>query len=65
MEKIQYKALKIVFNSNKSLEDLLLHLQWTIHQKQLRQVTTEIYKNLTNLSLEFIKRFFYSQRITI
>ena len=59
MEKIQYKALKIVFNSNESLEDLLLHSdEVSIHQKQLRQLTTEIYKSLTDLSLEFIKPFF-------
>ena len=59
MEKIQYKALKIVFNSNKSFEDLLLHSnEVSIHQKELRQLTTEIYKSLTDLSPEFIKLFF-------
>ena len=59
MEKIQYKALKIVFNSNESFEDLLLHNnEVSIHQKQLRQLTTEIYKSLTDLSPEFIKPFF-------
>ena len=30
----------------------------SIHQKQLRQLTTEIYKSLTDLSHEFIKPFF-------
>ena len=30
----------------------------SIHQKQLRQLTTEIYKRLTDLSPEFIKPFF-------
>ena len=45
---------------------LLLHSnEVSIHQKQLRQLTTEIYKSLTDLSPEFIKPFFYSQRITI
>ena len=59
MEKIQCKALKIVFNSNKSFEDLLSHSnEVSIHQKQLRQLTTEIYKNLTELKPEFIKPFF-------
>ena len=59
MEKIQYKVLKIVFNSNESFDDLLLHSnEVSIHQKQLRQLTTEIYKSLTDLSLEFIKPFF-------
>ena len=30
----------------------------SIHQKQLGQLTTEIYKTLTDLSPEFIKPFF-------
>ena len=47
---IQYKALKNVFNSNESFEDLLLHsTEVSIHQKQLRQLATEIYKSLTDL----------------
>ena len=59
MGKIQYKALKIVFNSNESLENLFLHSnKVSIYQKQLRQLTTEIYKSLTDLSPEFIKPFF-------
>ena len=51
MEKIQYKALKIVFNNNESLEDLFLDSnEVSMHQKQLRHLTTEIYKSLTDLS---------------
>ena len=66
MKNIQYKALKIVFNSNESFEDLIFHSkEVAIHQKQLRQLTTEIYKSLTDLSPEVIKPFFYSQRNTI
>ena len=58
MEKIQYKALEIVFNSNESFEDLLLHSnEVSIHQKKLRQLSTEIYKSLTDLSPEFTKPF--------
>ena len=30
----------------------------SIHQNQIRQLTTEIYKSLTDLSSEFIKPFF-------
>ena len=30
----------------------------SVNQKQLRQLTTDIYKSLTNLRLEFIKPFF-------
>ena len=59
MEKTQYKTRKIVFNSSESLEDLLLHSnEVSIHQKQLCQLTTEIYKSLTDLSPEVIKPFF-------
>ena len=59
MEKIQSKALKIVFNGNESFQDLLLHSnEVSIHQKQLCQLTTEIYKSLTDLSPEVIKPFF-------
>ena len=58
MEKIQSKALKIVFNGNESFQDLLLHSnEVSIHQKQLCQLTTEIYKSLTDLSPEFIRPF--------
>ena len=56
LEKIQYKAQKIVCNSNESFEDLILHSnKVSIQQKQLRQLTTEVYKSLTYLSPEFIK----------
>ena len=49
IKKIQYKALKIVFDSNESFEDLILHSnEVSIHQKQLSQLTTEIYKSLTD-----------------
>ena len=59
MARIQYKALKIVFGSNKSFEDLLLHSnEVSIHQKHLRQLITEVYKSLTDQSPEFIKPFF-------
>ena len=64
MEKIQYKALKFVFNSNESIEDLILHSnEVSIHQKLLRQLTTENYKSLTDLSPEFIKPFFTVKEI--
>ena len=66
MEKIQYKALKIVFNSNESFEDLLLHSnEVSIHQKQLRQLTNEIYKSLIDFSPEFIKPFLQSKNYHI
>ena len=64
MDKIQYKALKIVFNNNESLKNLFLDSnEVSIHQKQLRQLTTEIYKSLTDLSPEFIKPFFTANEL--
>ena len=64
LEKIQYKALKIVFKSHESLEDLLLHRnEVSIPQKQLRQLTTGIYKSLADLSPEFIKPFFKAKEL--
>ena len=66
MERIQYKALKIIFNSNQYFEDLILHKnEVSIHEKQSCHLTTKIYKSLADLSPEFIKPFFYSQRSTI
>ena len=64
MKNIQYKALKIVFNSNESFEDLFFHSkEVAIHQKQLRRLITEIYKSLTDLSPEVIKPFFTVKEI--
>ena len=64
MGKTQYKALKVVFNSNESFEDLILHSnKVSIHQKQLRQLTTEVYKSLTDVSPEFINPFFTVREI--
>ena len=66
MEKIQYKAVKIVFNNNESFEDLILHSNEVfIYQKQLPQLTTEIFENLTDLSPEFIKPFLESKNYHI
>ena len=63
-KKIQYKALKIVFNSNESFEDLILYSnEVSINQKQLRQLTTEIYKDLTDLIPEFTKPLFTVKEI--
>ena len=59
MENISYTALKIVFNSNESFENLILHSnEVSNHQKQLRQLTTGIYESLTDLSPVFLKPFF-------
>ena len=35
----------------------------SLHQKQLRQLTPEIYKSLTDISTEFIKPFFAVKKL--
>ena len=51
IEKIQYKALKIVYNNNESYEELLLrNNEVSIHQKQLRILATEDFKSLADVN---------------
>ena len=50
IEKIQYKALKIVYNSSESDKELLTcSNEVSIHQKHLRTLATEIYESLSAL----------------
>ena len=43
IEKIQYKALKLIYNSNESYEELLTRTnEVSIHQQHLRALATEI-----------------------
>ena len=59
VEKIRYKALKIVYNSNECYEELLIrNNEVSIHQKQLRTLATEIYKSLTDVNPDFMKSYF-------
>ena len=45
IEKIQYKALKIIYNSNESYEELVTrNSEVSIHQKHFRALATEIYE---------------------
>ena len=56
VEKIHYKALKIVYNSNECYEELLIrNNEVSIHQKQLRTLATEIYKSLADVNPDFMK----------
>ena len=62
--KIQYKALKIVYNSNESYEELLLrNNEVSIHQKQLRILATEVFKSLADLNPDFMKSYFTIKEI--
>ena len=64
IEKIQYKALKIVYNGNESYEQLLLrNNEVSIHQKQLRIVTTEVFKSLADINPDFMKSYFTIKEI--
>ena len=59
IEKIQYKALKIIYNSRESYEELLKgRREVSIHQKHLRALATEIYKSLADLNPDFMKPYF-------
>ena len=52
--KIQDKALKIVYNSNESYDELLLrNNEASVHRKQLRIVATEVFKSLADLNPDF------------
>ena len=59
IEKIQYKALKVVYNSSESYEDLLTRSnEVSIHQKHLRALATKIYKSLVDINPIFMKPYF-------
>ena len=64
VEKIHYKSLKIVCNSNECYEELLIsNNEASIHQKQLRTLATEIYKSLTDVNPDFMKNYFSIKEI--
>ena len=65
VEKIHYKALKVVYNSNERYEDRLIqNNEVFIYQKQLRTLATEIYKSLTDINPDFMKNYFSIKEIT-
>ena len=58
-EKIQYKALKIVSNSNESYDALFLRDNLVpIHQKHLRMLAAEIFRSLKDINPDFIISYF-------
>ena len=59
IEKMQYKALKVVYNSNESYDELLLrNKEVLIQQKQLRILATEVFKSLADVNPHFMKSYF-------
>ena len=64
IQKILYKALKIVYKSNESYEELLLgNNQVSTHQKQLRILATEVFKSLADINPDFMKSYFTIKEI--
>ena len=64
IEKIHYKALRIVYNSNECYEELLiLKNKVSILQKQLRTLATEIYKSVTDENPDSMKNYFSIKEI--
>ena len=64
IEKSQYKALKITYNSSESYEELLTRSNevW-IHQKHLRALATEIEKSLADIHPDIMKPHFKIKKI--
>ena len=63
IEKICYKALRIVYNSNESYEELLLRKKEVpIHQKNLRILGTAVFKGLADVNPDFMKLCFTTKK---
>ena len=59
IEKIQYKALKNIYSSSESYEELITRSnEMSVHQKHLCALATEIYKSLADLNPDFMKLYF-------
>ena len=59
IEKIQYKALKNIYSSSESYEELITRSnEMSVHQKHLCALATEIYKSLADLNPDFMKPYF-------
>ena len=57
IEKIYYKALKIIYNNNEAYDELLARSnEVSIHQKHLRALATEIL-SLADINPDFIKPY--------
>ena len=55
IEKIHHRTLKVIYQSEESYENLLLERSSVfVHQRHLRLLVTEIYKNTTQINPEFM-----------
>ena len=59
IEKNQYKALKIIYNSGESHEEFLTRSnEVSVHQKHLRALATESYNSLADINPDFMNPYF-------
>ena len=59
MQKIHYKTLKVIYQSDASYDDLLqLSNSVSLHQRHLRFLLTEIYKSIGALNPQFMWLYF-------
>ena len=65
VEKIHYKALKTVYNSNECYEELLIRKMKSpfIKNNYVHTLATEIYKSLTDVNPNFMKNYFSIKEI--
>ena len=59
IQKIHYKSLKVIYESNGTYEKLLLQSNTvSVHQRHLRFLMAEIYKSILQLNPEFMWPYF-------
>ena len=59
IEKIHQKILKVIYESNDAYGNLLLQINtFSVHQKHLRFLMTEVYKSISQLNREFMWSYF-------
>ena len=64
MQKIHHKTLKVIYQSNKTYEELLeLSETVSIHQRHLRFLVTEVHKSTSYLNPKFMCSFFTHKEI--
>ena len=64
MQTIQYITLKVIYQSNKTYEELLeLSETVSIHQRHLRFLVPEVYKRTSYLNPKFMCSFFTHKEI--
>ena len=65
MHKIHHKTLKIIYQSNKTYEELLeLSETVSIHQRHLRFLVTEVYKSTSYLNPKGTGSFFTHKEVS-